>query len=824
MQIAEIWDIPAVRRLIQPKRIPLLFAVTIIAGIFYHYAPELTWLWILLSVIVQGALFKLFDYVNKHRVIGGIAYLAAGFCMLAAAIWLMQAGNTDGILAPEDSSMQIDFFVWFMTPQSVLPTRYTAYTFALFILFSFFIASITYYFTIVRYRVLMSFMVMIFPFAIYAKEADDMPVPSIILLFLCYFAVMIYFRQAHGEHPELVQTYVPNAQSRLTMPPQKSENADKTPELLDRRFVLSGGIFLAAACIAVLVIPKPTVVADRSMLDNMLNLAKLSNYLEQAISGFADSSDSNTTYTPGFSRSLYFANADENPLNLKIRTFTNYSYEEDSWKISEYDDQPERDDPRYHIDTREYAGEQRLDPETNSLRTASDDQQPFRLLSTVIAAAQQDSAFAERWGISDLADMSLNREDYLRRLEMQTMNPNTGMYPAPNHTAFIYSPSVPTSSLYQNASGVVFRYDNSRVFYEFYRINYYSDAMIDSAPAKALMNRISGAQWAAFLSDLQQTAKNTGDAELLRDAQDAVNCYLAAAQYAEHVQSSMPERVRTLAQQLTANCKTDYEKAGVLYQYLKFGSYTYSLSYQAPDKNSIDYFLFEGKTGICRQFAGAMTELCRAAGLPARYVEGYMLTQENESLTSSNDWKYVITTEHAHAYTEVYLSGYGWVMLDATAPNNEADDNSKGNVLVVLQYSGLLLFGTALILIFCFAWLLPRLREMLFRAKFRRSRNAAAVQEAFARLRKQWKAEPAKTARELCAEKSAFLGVDLSTLCTVFEETLYGSRCTPEQASRFYTAYCTAYDAWKRACKRARREERAAAKAARAARRAAAAT
>ena len=822
LRSAEIWENPTVRRILQPKRIPLLFSVTIIAGIFYHYSPELTWLWILLSVLLQWALFKLFDFVNEHHILGGIAYLGTGFCLLVAALWFMQAGGEGGVFAPKDQAMQIDFFVWFMTPQSVLPTKYISYTIALFILFSFFIASITYYFTIVRYRVLMSFMVMIFPFAIYAKEAEDMPVPSIILLLLCYFAVMIYCRQAHSEHPELVQVYEPNCQSRLKMPPHKSENAEKTPELLDRRFMLSGGIFLSAASIAVLIIPKPTVTADRSLLETMLNLSALTNYLENAISGFSESSDGGSTFLPtGYSRTLFYADAEETPLNVKVQTFSDYDYESNKWFASDYDSEPDENDPRWNVDAREYAGVGYLDPEDNSLKTVSSDQHPFRLLDTVIKAAKLDSAFAERWNITALADETLQREAYLHRFEMIPTSYNSGMYPAPNHTAWVFSRAFGASQLYQNESGVIYRYNKGRSFYEVHTVSYYSDDLADSSAAQTLMRQIPSQQWAAFLSDLKQTAEASGDEELLSDAQAAVTCFLSAKLYAQHINSKTPERVQALALQLTDGLGTDYEKAAAIYDYLKYGAYTYSLSYSAPEPNNVEYFLFESKTGVCYQFASAMAELCRAAGLPVRYVEGYMVNEENKSLTNENQWPYVITTEHTHAFTEVYLSGYGWLMMDATAPSTEPVDTKKGNVLSVLQIAGLILFGTALLLIFVFVWLLPRLRELLFRMKFRRRRDAAVVQEAFARLRKQWKAEPAKTARDLCDEQSAFLGVDLSTLCTVFEETLYANRCTPEQADRFYAVYCAAYDAFKPACKRAARAEKAAAKAARAARAAA---
>ena len=48
--------------------------------------------------------------------------------------------------------------------------------------------------------------------------------------------------------------------------------------------------------------------------------------------------------------------------------------------------------------------------------------------------------------------------------------------------------------------------------------------------------------------------------------------------------------------------------------------------------DNVRTFLFENKQGVCYQFASAMTELCRAAGLNVRYVEGYAMQQEDDRL------------------------------------------------------------------------------------------------------------------------------------------------------------------------------------------------
>lgn len=73
------------------------------------------------------------------------------------------------------------------------------------------------------------------------------------------------------------------------------------------------------------------------------------------------------------------------------------------------------------------------------------------------------------------------------------------------------------------------------------------------------------------------------------------------------------------------------------------------------------YFLEQNKEGYCVHFASATTALLQAMGVPARYVFGYRF-----SVVRQNAWQ-TVTDEMAHAWTEVYCPGIGWVMVESTA-------------------------------------------------------------------------------------------------------------------------------------------------------------
>jgi protein-glutamine gamma-glutamyltransferase len=74
-----------------------------------------------------------------------------------------------------------------------------------------------------------------------------------------------------------------------------------------------------------------------------------------------------------------------------------------------------------------------------------------------------------------------------------------------------------------------------------------------------------------------------------------------------------------------------------------------------------DDFLFNTKRGFCEHYSGSFVLLMRAAGLPARVVTGYMggeINPYNNTL--------IVKQSDAHAWTEVYLEGEGWLRVDPT--------------------------------------------------------------------------------------------------------------------------------------------------------------
>lgn len=67
------------------------------------------------------------------------------------------------------------------------------------------------------------------------------------------------------------------------------------------------------------------------------------------------------------------------------------------------------------------------------------------------------------------------------------------------------------------------------------------------------------------------------------------------------------------------------------------------------------------KKGVCQDFAHVMLSVLRTAGIPARYVCGYI-----ESVPPSENSPGLVGAVATHAWVEVFLPGMVWVALDPT--------------------------------------------------------------------------------------------------------------------------------------------------------------
>ncbi len=92
------------------------------------------------------------------------------------------------------------------------------------------------------------------------------------------------------------------------------------------------------------------------------------------------------------------------------------------------------------------------------------------------------------------------------------------------------------------------------------------------------------------------------------------------------------------------------------------GGFRYTLTPAPLGRNAVDDFLFNTREGFCEHYASSFTVLMRSAGIPARVVTGYQGGYWNKLGNYL-----LVRNSDAHAWTEVWLSGRGWVRADPTA-------------------------------------------------------------------------------------------------------------------------------------------------------------
>lgn len=122
-------------------------------------------------------------------------------------------------------------------------------------------------------------------------------------------------------------------------------------------------------------------------------------------------------------------------------------------------------------------------------------------------------------------------------------------------------------------------------------------------------------------------------------------------------------RIRALAEEITANLESPYDKTAAITAYLRREiEYANPLPESPPDNTDpLEWILFDLKQGFCNYYASAEVVMLRSIGIPARMAVGFA-----EGAFNSDDNLYYVRNLDTHAWPEVYFSGIGWVEFEPT--------------------------------------------------------------------------------------------------------------------------------------------------------------
>lgn len=144
------------------------------------------------------------------------------------------------------------------------------------------------------------------------------------------------------------------------------------------------------------------------------------------------------------------------------------------------------------------------------------------------------------------------------------------------------------------------------------------------------------------------------------------------------VSPTVTQRTQQLALQIVneAGAVTPYQKARAIETWLRSNiEYFEAIPQPPPDRDPVDWFLFDIRQGYCNYYASAMVVMLRSLGVPARMAAGFAQGEWN-----AEEQAFVVRERDAHTWVEVYFPGYGWVEFEPTsaqAPISRGDEQPQ---------------------------------------------------------------------------------------------------------------------------------------------------
>lgn len=264
---------------------------------------------------------------------------------------------------------------------------------------------------------------------------------------------------------------------------------------------------------------------------------------------------------------------------------------------------------------------------------------------------------------------------------------------------------------------------------------------------------------------------------------------IAETYYNAGLDGSITDEIQAVADEITAGLSNDYEKAVAIEKWFGDAGFTYDLSF-VPERAEADYFMFESRRGICTDFATASTLLLRAAGIPARYTEGFVLRED----AMDSYGRYVVTEEHAHAYSTAFIEGYGWLEIDGTkyAPIGSLSDR--------LTYALTLFIIVIVIMIAAVIIFRRQVSELCFAAAYQLRSKNGKIRVVYLRTRRlacniagiDPKSTTAEEVRDIIS-RTLSLKEEAAEITDAANELFYGTGTPEADMKKLYRDYKAIY-------------------------------
>ncbi len=128
---------------------------------------------------------------------------------------------------------------------------------------------------------------------------------------------------------------------------------------------------------------------------------------------------------------------------------------------------------------------------------------------------------------------------------------------------------------------------------------------------------------------------------------------------------TVTDRTRDLALQIANDARafTPYDRARAIETWLRYNIiYNERAAAPPPDRDFVDWVLFDALEGYCNYYASSMVIMLRALGIPARMAAGFA-----EGEWDTERGAYNVRESDAHTWVEVYFPNFGWIEFEPTA-------------------------------------------------------------------------------------------------------------------------------------------------------------
>ncbi|MCM1022762.1 MAG: transglutaminase domain-containing protein [Prevotella sp.] len=646
----------------------LLCAVSISAAL-YIYTDSVINLYTAAGSAAAAGLIWLFGKLRKKKFGGSLYFgILIALCVIVPSLFIGRSWQD-----------RFAFIRWFFSGAQAEETR-VSFMLTFTPLIVFFLTSALYYFTRIIYRSSMLTLVSLIPFALAVKAAVQLP----------------YAYAATAASIDLV-FFIADGHKKF-LAGSSSEGTAGSALTVYTDFAL-------AAVMLALLVPKPSVTPYYDKFDAMVSMFSFGGSGETEYQGeYKETSGQTDEFLKSESVLLYIMSSSE-PTYMKTQVFNEYDSAAGLWNgYSEISGSKDWEEDAQLMDLE-------------------------KLVSAAGTVIGKNSADAEEYSYGE-EDILLNRYPWAEKLigladggAFRDRQQYSVVY-AQNFPAVYLPAPLRTMDISISERGVMWtaRSDEGEVFTNMpllspnvsYTVRYYSENTQKSLIKSGLCN-ISADDWHDFLFDLWLESEAGSEESAVLDRFFAES--ISASAYRESFDTEISPELKALAEELTAGLEYDCQKAQAIENFFTDGSFLYDLSFEPPeDSDTPEYFVFESRTGICSDFARAYVLLARAAGLTARYAEGFVPQPSADTAGT-----YFIYSDNAHAYPEVYIPMAGWTRFEPTPSNylgrggNRTSEDGATDYTAAALTAAVFIAGFGVfILLILFS---PKIAEGIFRAR-----------------------------------------------------------------------------------------------------------